>query len=126
MSIKSDLYYSEDHQWVKVMEDFLEIGITDFAQSELGDIVFVELPKVGLNFEKNQIFANLESIKVVSDLLMPVGGRTTEVNSDLIDQPNLINEDPYGAGWIIKVDPIDDLELDQLLDLEEYNQLIEA
>lgn len=125
MSIKDDLYYSEDHEWVREEENCLVIGVTDFAQEELGDIVFVELPEVDEKFNRNDSFGVLESVKAVSDNFMPISGRIIEVNEDLLDNPELINDDPYGEGWLIKVDPADDMELDELLSAEEYAQLIE-
>lgn len=125
MSVKDDLYYSEDHEWVREEEDCLVIGVTDFAQEELGDIVFVELPEVEEKFEKNDSFGVLESVKAVSDTFIPVSGKITEVNETLMDNPELINDDPYGDGWLVKVDPADDTELDELLSAEEYAEFIE-
>ncbi len=125
MSVKEDLYYSEDHEWVREEEDYLVIGVTDFAQEELGDIVFVELPEVEEEFEKDDSFGVLESVKAVSDTFIPVSGRIIEVNENLLDNPELINDDPYGDGWLIKVDPADDSELDELLSAEEYAEFIE-
>ncbi|RCW52181.1 MULTISPECIES: glycine cleavage system protein GcvH [Halanaerobium] len=125
MSVKDDLYYSEDHEWVREEEDYLVIGVTDFAQEELGDIVFVELPEVDEEFDKDDSFGVLESVKAVSDTFIPVSGRVIEVNEDLLDNPELINDDPYGEGWLIKVDPADDSELDELLSAEEYAEFIE-
>ncbi|MGM0499858.1 MAG: glycine cleavage system protein GcvH [Bacillota bacterium] len=125
MSVKEDLYYSEDHEWIREEEDFLVIGVTDFAQEELGDIVFVELPEVDEEFDKDDSFGVLESVKAVSDTFIPVSGRVIEVNEDLLDNPELINDDPYGEGWLIKIDPADDTELDELLSAEEYADFIE-
>jgi glycine cleavage system H protein len=125
MSVKDGLYYSEDHEWVREEEDCLVIGVTDFAQEELGDIVFVELPEAGEEFEKNDSFGVLESVKAVSDTFIPVSAKIMEVNENLIDNPELINDDPYGEGWLIKVDPADDSELDELLSAEEYAEFIE-
>ncbi|ODS49885.1 MAG: glycine cleavage system H protein [Halanaerobium sp. 4-GBenrich] len=125
MSVKDDLYYSEDHEWIREEEDYLLIGITDFAQEELGDIVFVELPEVDEEFDKDDSFGVLESVKAVSDTFIPISGKVIEVNEDLIDNPELINDDPYGDGWLIKVDPADDSELDELLSAEEYAEFIE-
>jgi len=125
MSVKDDLYYSEDHEWIREEEDYLLIGITDFAQEELGDIVFVELPEVDEEFDKDDSFGVLESVKAVSDTFIPISGRVIEVNEDLIDNPELINNDPYGDGWLIKVEPADDSELDELLSAEEYAEFIE-
>ncbi|RAK05444.1 glycine cleavage system H protein [Halanaerobium saccharolyticum] len=125
MSVKDGLYYSEDHEWVREEEDYLVIGVTDFAQDELGDIVFVELPEAEEEFEKNDAFGVLESVKAVSDTFIPVSGKVLEVNENLLDNPELINDDPYGDGWLIKVDPADDSELDELLSAEEYAEFIE-
>jgi len=125
MSVKDDLYYSEDHEWVREEEDCLVIGVTDFAQDELGDIVFVELPEVGEEFDKDDSFGVLESVKAVSDTFIPVSGKIIEVNENLLDNPELLNDDPYGEGWLIKVDPADDSELDELLSAEEYAEFIE-
>src|SRR6056297_129965 len=125
MSVKENLYYSEDHEWVREEEDCLVIGVSDFAQEELGDIVFVELPEVEEEFDKDDSFGVLESVKAVSDTFIPVSGRVIEVNEALIDNPELINDDPYGEGWLIKVDPADDSELDELLSAEEYAEFIE-
>ncbi|KXS50380.1 glycine cleavage system protein GcvH [Halanaerobium congolense] len=125
MSVKDDLYYSEDHEWIREEEDYLLIGITDFAQEELGDIVFVELPEVDEEFDKDDSFGVLESVKAVSDTFIPISGKVIEVNEDLIDNPELINNDPYGDGWLIKVEPADDSELDELLSAEEYAEFIE-
>ena len=125
MSVKKDLYYSEDHEWVREEEECLVIGVTDFAQEELGDIVFVELPEVDEEFDKGDSFGVLESVKAVSDTFIPVSGRVIEVNEDLLDNPELINDDPYGEGWLIKIDPADDSELDELLSAEEYADFIE-
>jgi len=125
MSVKENLYYSEDHEWVREEEDCLVIGVSDFAQEELGDIVFVELPEVEEEFDKDDSFGVLESVKAVSDTFIPVSGRVIEVNEALLDNPELINDDPYGEGWLIKVDPADDSELDELLSAEEYAEFIE-
>jgi glycine cleavage system H protein len=125
MSVKEDLYYSEDHEWVRAEDDYLVIGVTDFAQEELGDIVFVELPEVEEEFDKDDSFGVLESVKAVSDTFIPVSGRIIEINENLLDNPELINDDPFGEGWLIKVDPADDSELDELLSAEEYAEFIE-
>lgn len=125
MTVKDDLYYSEDHEWVRTEEDCLVIGVSDFAQDELGDIVFVELPEVDDELEKGDSFGVLESVKAVSDTFIPVSGKIIEVNEDLLDNPELINDDPYGEGWLIKIDPTDDSELDELLSAEEYEEFIE-
>ena len=125
MSIPAGFYYSEDHEWVKVEEGVGTIGITDFAQDELGDIVFVELPQVGDEFDKEDNFGVIESVKAVSDLYMPVSGEVVEVNEDLLDQSELVNEDPYEDGWIVKVSLSDESELDELMDADEYSSFLE-
>jgi len=126
MSVKEGLLYSEDHEWVKEEDDLLVIGISDFAQDELGDIVFAELPEADEEFETGDSFGVLESVKAVSDTFIPLGGRVVEVNEELLDHPEMINDDPYGEGWLIKIDPFDDSELDQLLSAEEYADFIEG
>ncbi len=125
MSVKDDLLYSKDHEWVREEDDILVIGISDFAQEELGDIVFAELPEVEEEFETGDSFGVLESVKAVSDTFIPLGGKVVEVNEELLDHPELINEDPYGDGWLIKIDPFDDTELDELLTAEEYTEFLE-
>lgn len=125
MSIPEGLFYSEDHEWVKVEEGVGTIGITDFAQDELGDIVFVELPQVGDEFDKEDNFGVIESVKAVSDLYMPVSGEVVEVNEDLLDQPELVNEEPYEGGWIVKVSISDESEIEELMDAEEYSNFLE-
>ena len=125
MSVKDDLLYSEDHEWVREEDDLLVIGISDYAQEELGDIVFAELPEVEEEFETGDSFGVLESVKAVSDTFIPLGGKVIEVNEELLDHPELINDDPYGEGWLIKIDPFDDSELDELLTAEEYAAFIE-
>lgn len=125
MSVKDDLLYSEDHEWVREEDELLVIGISDYAQDELGDIVFAELPEVDEEFESGDSFGVLESVKAVSDTFIPLGGKVIEVNEELLDHPELINDDPYGEGWLIKIDPFDDSELDELLTAEEYAAFIE-
>lgn len=125
MSIPEGLFYSEDHEWVKVEEGVGTIGITDFAQDELGDIVFVELPQVGDEFDKEDNFGVIESVKAVSDLYMPVSGEVVEVNEDLLDQPELVNEEPYEGGWIVKVSLSDESEIEELMDADEYSSFLE-
>jgi glycine cleavage system H protein len=125
MSVRDDLLYSKDHEWVREDEDILVIGISDYAQEELGDIVFAELPEVEEEFETGDSFGVLESVKAVSDTFIPLGGKVVEVNEELLDHPELINEDPYGDGWLIKIDPFDDTELDELLTAEEYTEFLE-
>jgi len=125
MSVKENLYYSEDHEWVREEEDCLVIGVSDFAQEELGDIVFVELPEVEEEFDKDDSFGVLESVKAVSDVYLPMGGKIVEVNEVLLDQPELINEEPYEGGWLAKIEISDESELDSLMDSVEYTAFLE-
>ena len=115
--------YTEEHEWVSVGGDALMVGISDYAQDQLGDIVFVEMPEVGATFGKGEQFGTLESVKAVSELYLPVGGEVVAVNEALGDSPELINQDPYGA-WIVKIKPSDSGELEQLLTADSYRQLL--
>ncbi|HWL23207.1 MAG TPA: glycine cleavage system protein GcvH [Ureibacillus sp.] len=124
MSTPKDLRYSKEHEWVKVEDGKVRIGITHFAQSELGDIVFVELPQVGDEVSLNNPFGSVESVKTVSELYAPVTGKVVEVNSELEDSPELVNESPYENAWMIVVEVQDLSEVDQLLTPEEYDELI--
>lgn len=119
-NIPTDLLYSKEHEWVRREGSDLRIGITDFAQSELGDIVFVELPEVGEEITVNEPFGSVESVKTVSELYAPVSGTVVEVNEDLEDNPEYVNESPYEKAWMIVVEPSDDSELDDLLSAEAY------
>ena len=123
MNIPSNLKYSKDHEWVKVDGNIATIGITDFAQSELGDIVFVDVPTVGETIAANEVFGAIEAVKTVADALMPVSGKVIEVNADLEGAPESVNTDPYGAGWMIKVEMSDPAELDNLLDAAGYEAI---
>lgn len=120
MNVPAELKYSEEHEWAKVEGGRVAIGITDFAQSELGDIVFVELPEVGDTVEFGEPFGSVESVKTVSELYAPVSGKVVAVNSALIDSPEKVNEAPYGDGWMIVVELSDASELDQLWSAEKY------
>jgi glycine cleavage system H protein len=126
MEIKSELKYTKDHEWVKVEGNQAIIGITDYAQGELGDIVYVEVEALGENLQKEEIFGSVEAVKTVSDLFLPVSGKITELNEDLEDNPELINEDPYGKGWIIKMEIENSTELEELLNSDSYKELIGA
>jgi glycine cleavage system H protein len=119
-----DLLYSQTHEWVRVEDDRATIGITDHAQSELGDIVFVELPEVGAKVQAGTRFGTVESVKTVSDLIAPISGEVVEVNKQLNETPELVNEDPYGAGWIVVVSILNRSELDQLKSAEEYEEFL--
>jgi glycine cleavage system H protein len=122
LSIPDDLQYTKSHEWVRIEDDTATIGITDHAQDELGDIVFVELPDEGDTFDVGDSFGTVESVKAVSDLYTPVGGEVVEVNSSLEDAPEKINEDPYGEGWIVKLRTSNEADL---LSPEEYEKVVE-
>ena len=122
MSIPDDLQYTKSHEWVRMEDGTATIGITDHAQEELGDVVFVELPDVGATIEAGDSFGTVESVKAVSDLYTPVGGEVVEVNSSLEDSPEKINDDPYGEGWIVKVQTSEEADL---LSPEEYEKVVE-
>lgn len=124
MKLPSELLYSKEHEWVRREGSDLRIGITDFAQSELGDIVFVELPEVGDTIEINEPFGSVESVKTVSELYAPVSGTVVEVNEELEDNPEYVNESPYDSAWMIVVEPSDDSELDDLLSAEDYESFV--
>ena len=124
MNFSEDLKYSKDHEWIKVDDKFAYIGITEFAQSELGDIVFVDVDTVGETLNQEEVFGSIEAVKTVSDLFMPISGEVVEFNNDLEEQPELINSDPYKSGWIIKILITDPSELDVLLDASEYKKLV--
>ena len=118
--VPEDCRYLETHEWARRDGDTVRVGITDFAQDELGDIVFVELPTVGDALERNAEFGVIESIKAVSDLYAPISGEVTAVNDDLIDAPELVNEDPFGDGWMLEIDPDDPEEFEELLSASGY------
>jgi glycine cleavage system H protein len=122
LNIPEDLQYTKSHEWVRIEGDTATIGITDHAQDELGDVVFVELPEEGDTFDAGESFGTVESVKAVSDLYAPVGGEVVEVNSALEDAPENINEDPYGEGWIVKLRTSDEADL---LSSEEYEKVVE-
>ncbi|CDO03150.1 octanoyl/lipoyl carrier protein [Oceanobacillus picturae] len=124
MSIPKDLLYSKEHEWVKREDGKLRIGITDFAQDELGDIVFVELPEVGDELELNEPFGSVESVKTVSELYAPVSGKVVEVNADLEDSPEFVNESPYEKAWMVVIEPSEQAQLDELLNAEAYEAVL--
>ncbi len=124
MNIPENLKYTNEHEWIKVEGDTAIVGITDFAQSELGDIVYVEVETVGEALEKGETFGTVEAVKTVSDIYMPVSGEVLEKNEKLEDQPELINKDPYGEGWIIKMKLSNPDEVNDLLSAEDYKALI--
>ena len=124
MNIPEELKYTKDHEWVRIEGDEAVIGITDFAQSELGDIVFVEVETEGESIESEEIFGSVEAVKTVSDLYMPLSGEVLSFNSELEDAPEVVNSDPYGEGWMIRVKISDKSEVDTLLSAEQYKDLI--
>ena len=124
MNFPDDLRYSKDHEWLKIEGDIALIGITEFAQGELGDIVFVDVDTEGENLDKNEVFGTIEAVKTVSDLFMSVAGEVLEFNSKLEDEPELINSAPYGEGWIVKIKITNIAELDDLLDSVSYQELV--
>ena len=124
MNFPENLKYSKDHEWIKVEGDTALVGITEFAQSELGEIVYVDVTSEGETIEQNGVFGSVEAVKTVSDLYLPVAGTVIEVNADLEDQPELLNTDPYGKGWIIKLKIADSADLSTLLSAEEYQEVV--
>ena len=126
MNLPENLKYTKEHEWIRVEDNIAIIGITDFAQGELGDIVFVEVETEGETLSKGETFGTVEAVKTVSDLFMPVSGELIAFNTALEDSPELINKDAYGAGWMIKVKMSDASELDQLMDVDAYKSMLEA
>ena len=124
MNFPTNLKYTEDHEWIRVEGDEAYVGITDYAQSELGEIVFVDVNTVGETVGMNEVFGSIEAVKTVSDLNMPVTAEVLEFNEALNDQPELVNNDPYGEGWMIKVKVVDAAELDKLMDAAAYEAFI--
>ncbi len=124
MNLPEDLLYTKDHEWLRIDGEYGIIGITDFAQGELGDIVFVEIETLGETLKKEEVFGTIEAVKTVSDLFMPVGGEIAEVNPDIEASPELINNDPYGKGWMVKIKISDKAECDNLLTAEKYKALL--
>ena len=123
-NIPENLHYSKDHEWVKVDGNVATIGITDYAQHSLGDVVYVELPSVGDKFEAHEAFGSVESVKAVSEIFIPVGGEIVESNDDLNDNPEFVNNDAYGEAWMIKVKMDNPLEADAMLSAEEYEEYL--
>ena len=121
---ENNLLYTKEHEWIKQEEDYAYVGITDHAQSELGDIIFVELPEVGDSFSSNDVFGTIEAVKTVADLYIPVDGEIVEVNSNLDVEPEVINKDPYNEGWIVKIKLTNKENLKDLLSFEDYKKII--
>ena len=124
MSDKSNLLFTKEHEWLDIDGDEAQVGITDFAQGELGDIIFVELPEIGDSFNKDDVFGTIEAVKTVADLFMPVSGEIISINNIIEDNPEMINSNPLDDGWIIKIKLTDKSEIDTLLDHNKYNELI--
>lgn len=124
MVVKENLSYTNDHEWIKIEGNIASVGITDFAQSELGDIVFIEVETIGEILNKNEVFGTVEAVKTVSDLFIPVSGKVLEFNNALEDNPELVNDSPYGDGWIVKIEITNTDEISDLLDSEAYKSLI--
>ncbi len=124
MNVPDNLKYTKDHEWLRAEADFAFVGITDFAQGELGDVVFVEIETEGESLGKEEVFGSIEAVKTVSDLFMPVDGEILEVNPALEDSPDLVNKDPYGKGWMVKIKITDPSQIDELITPEDYKDLI--
>jgi glycine cleavage system H protein len=124
MKIPADLRYTSDHEWIRLTGKIAVVGITEFAQGELGDIVFVEIETVGNHIDKGNTFGTIEAVKTVSDLFMPVSGKVTDLNERINDSPDLINKDPYGEGWLIKMEVDDPAQINQLMDASAYAAMI--
>jgi glycine cleavage system H protein len=126
MNVPGNLKYTKDHEWLRVDGDFGYVGITDFAQGELGDIVFIEIETVGETLKKEEVFGTIEAVKTVSDMFMPVGGEILEMNQEIENNPEAVNKDPYGKGWMVKIKITNTREIDELLSPEKYKALIGA
>ena len=124
MNVPAGLLYTKDHEWLRIEGDMGYVGITDFAQGELGDIVFIEIETLGETLQKEEVFGTIEAVKTVSDMFMPVGGEILEVNPYLEESPEVVNKDPYGNGWMIKIKITDPSEADDLLSAEKYKALL--
>lgn len=124
MDVPSELKYTKDHEWIRIEGNTAVVGITDFAQGELGDIVYVEVDTEGEELEQEEVFGSVEAVKTVSDLFMPVSGTVSEINEKLEDNPEIINSDPYGDGWMVKIELSDESQLEELLSTDDYKDLI--
>ena len=124
MNFPTNVKYTKEHEWIRLEGDVAYVGITDYAQEQLGDIVFVDIPTEGETLAADEVFGTIEVVKTISDLFLPVTGEILEQNEALADQPELVNEDPYGEGWLIKIKPTADADFDSLLDAEAYKALI--
>ena len=126
MSEIDDYLFTKEHEWITIDKNIAKIGITDFAQNELGDIIFIELPEIGDRFEVNDVFGTIEAVKTVADLYSPVSGEVVEINSNIEDDPSFVNSSPYDDGWIIKINISNKKEINNLLSHENYNEMINA
>ena len=124
MNFPTNVKYTNEHEWIRLEGEEAYVGITDYAQDQLGDIVVVDIPTEGETLEKGETFGAIEVVKTVSDLFLPIGGEILEVNPELEEHPELVNQDPYGKGWLVRIKPTDASELDELLDADAYKQLI--
>lgn len=124
MNYPTNVKYTNEHEWIRLEGEEAYVGITDYAQDQLGDIVFVDITTEGETLEKGETFGTIEVVKTVSDLFMPIGGQVLEINPELEEHPELVNQDPYGKGWLIRIKPTDTAEMDDLLDAEAYKQII--
>lgn len=124
MNFPTNVKYTNEHEWIRLEGDEAYVGITDYAQEQLGDIVFVDVTTEGETLEKGEVFGTIEVVKTVSDLFLPIGGEVLEINPELEEHPELVNKDPYGDGWLIKIKPTDTTGMDELLDAEAYKQII--
>lgn len=126
MNSPENIKYTNEHEWIRVEGDIAYVGITDYAQDQLGDIVFVDIQTVGETLNAGDVFGTIEVVKTISDIFLPVGGEVLEENEALADQPELVNQDPYGEGWLVKIKPAEDADFDSLLSAEDYKKLINA
>lgn len=124
MNFPDNIKYTKDHEWIRAEGDAAYVGITDFAQSELGDIVYVDIPTLNQSLKQDEVFGTVEAVKTVSDLLLPVSGKILEINGALNDQPESVNKDPYGEGWMVKISVDNPAELNELLDAAAYRQMV--
>ncbi|MBQ9500240.1 MAG: glycine cleavage system protein GcvH [Bacteroidaceae bacterium] len=126
MNFPENIKYTSEHEWIRLEGDVAYVGITDYAQDQLGDIVFVDIQTVGETLNAGDVFGTIEVVKTISDIFLPVGGEVLEQNEALADQPELVNQDPYGEGWLVKIKPAADADFDSLLSAEDYKKLINA
>ena len=125
MNIPKELKYTEEHEWIRIDGNTATIGITDFAQGELGDIVYIDIDSIGNELDDNEIFGTVEAVKTVSDLFMPIKGKVLEINSDIESTPEIVNEDPYDKGWIIKIEIAENQDIENLLSADDYRKMID-